>query len=128
MNIEAVTKRKPSGEELQGLSFAWKVCKHVKSNAIVYAFKDRTAGIGIGQTSRVYSARTGAVNALEPLKGSVVASDGFFPFRDGIDELHKVGVTAIVQPGGAMHDKEVIAAADEHNIAMIITGVRHFRH
>lgn len=126
--LEAVTKRNPTEEELQGLSFAWKVCKHVKSNAIVYAFKDRTAGIGIGQTSRVYSARTGAVNALEPLKGSVVASDGFFPFRDGIDELHKVGVTAIVQPGGAMHDKEVIAAADEHNIAMIITGVRHFRH
>ncbi|MBI5199889.1 MAG: bifunctional phosphoribosylaminoimidazolecarboxamide formyltransferase/IMP cyclohydrolase [Nitrospirae bacterium] len=127
-SIEAVTKRKPSGEELQGLLFAWKVCKHVKSNAIVYAFKDRTAGIGIGQTSRVYSARTGAVNALEPLKGSVVASDGFFPFRDGIDELHKVSVTAIVQPGGAMHDKEVIAAADEHNMAMIITGLRHFRH
>lgn len=126
--LEAVTKRNPTEEELQGLSFAWKVCKHVKSNAIVYAFKDRTAGIGIGQTSRVYSARTGAVNALEPLKGSVVASDGFFPFRDGIDELHKVGVTAIVQPGGAMHDKEVIAAADEHNMAMIITGVRHFRH
>lgn len=126
--LEAVTKRKPAEEELQGLSFAWKVCKHVKSNAIVYVFKDRTAGIGIGQTSRVYSARTGAVNALEPLKGSVVASDGFFPFRDGIDELHKVGVTAIVQPGGAMHDKEVIAAADEHNMAMIITGVRHFRH
>lgn len=126
--LEAVTKRNPTEEELQGLSFAWKVCKHVKSNAIVYAFKDRTAGIGIGQTSRVYSARTGAVNALEPLKGSVVASDGFFPFRDGIDELHKVGVTAIVQPGGAMHDKEVIAAADEHNMAMIITGARHFRH
>lgn len=126
--LEAVTKRNPTEEELQGLSFAWKVCKHVKSNAIVYVFKDRTAGIGIGQTSRVYSARTGAVNALEPLKGSVVASDGFFPFRDGIDELHKVGVTAIVQPGGAMHDKEVIAAADEHNMAMIITGVRHFRH
>lgn len=127
-SLEAVTKRKPTEEELEGLSFAWKVCKHVKSNAIVYAFKDRTAGIGIGQTSRVYSARTGAVNALEPLKGSVVASDGFFPFRDGIDELHKVGVTAIVQPGGAMHDKEVIAAADEHNMAMIITGTRHFRH
>ncbi len=127
-SIEAATKRKPAEEELEGLSFAWKVCKHVKSNAIVYAFKDRTAGIGVGQTSRVYSARTGAVNALEPLKGSVVASDGFFPFRDGIDELHKVGVTAIVQPGGAIHDKEVIAAADEHNMAMIITGVRHFRH
>jgi phosphoribosylaminoimidazolecarboxamide formyltransferase/IMP cyclohydrolase len=127
-SLKAVTKRKPTGEELEGLSFAWKVCKHVKSNAIVYAFKDRTAGIGIGQTSRVYSARTGAVNALESLKGSVVASDGFFPFRDGIDMLHEVGVTAIIQPGGAMRDEEVIAAADEHNMAMIITGVRHFRH
>lgn len=127
-NLNAVTKRKPTEEEFEGLTFAWKVCKHVKSNAIVYALKDRTAGIGIGQTSRVYSARTGAVNALESLKGSVVASDGFFPFRDGIDTLHEVGVTAIVQPGGAMHDSEVIAAADEYNMSMIITGIRHFRH
>lgn len=127
-SLKAVTKREPTKEELEGLSFGWKVCKHVKSNAIVYAFRDRTAGIGIGQTSRVYSARTGALNALEPLKGSVVASDGFFPFRDGIDTLHEVGVTAVIQPGGAMRDDEVIAAADEHNMAMIITGVRHFRH
>jgi len=127
-NLKAVTKREPTEEELEGLKFGWKVCKHVKSNAIVYAFKDRTVGIGIGQTSRVYSARTGAANAVEPLKGSVVASDGFFPFRDGIDTLHEVGVTAIIQPGGAMRDDEVIAAADEHNMAMIITGVRHFRH
>lgn len=127
-SLKAVTKRQPTEDELKGLSFGWKVCKHVKSNAIVYVFKDRTAGIGIGQTSRVYSARTGAANALEPLEGSVVASDGFFPFRDGIDALHGVGVTAIVQPGGSLRDDEVIAAADEHNMAMIITGVRHFRH
>ncbi|MFZ6017047.1 MAG: bifunctional phosphoribosylaminoimidazolecarboxamide formyltransferase/IMP cyclohydrolase [Nitrospirota bacterium] len=128
LSLKAVTKRQPTSEELEGLSFAWKVCKHVKSNAIVYAFKDRTAGIGIGQTSRVYSAKTGAMNALEPLQGSVVASDGFFPFRDGIDALHRVGVTAVVQPGGAIHDNEVIAAADEYNMAMLITGVRHFKH
>lgn len=127
-SLKAVTKRQPTPEELEGLSFAWKVCKHVKSNAIVYTFKDRTAGIGIGQTSRVYSAKTGAINALESLRGSVVASDGFFPFRDGIDMLHKVGVTAIIQPGGAMRDDEVIAAADEYDMAMLITGVRHFRH
>ncbi|MBI5188051.1 MAG: bifunctional phosphoribosylaminoimidazolecarboxamide formyltransferase/IMP cyclohydrolase [Nitrospirae bacterium] len=128
LSLKAVTKRQPTPEELEGLSFAWKVCKHVKSNAIVYAFKDRTVGIGIGQTSRVYSAKIGAMNAPKPLQGSVVASDGFFPFRDGIDVLHEVGVTAIVQPGGAIHDNEVIAAADEYNMAMLITGVRHFRH
>lgn len=128
LSLKAVTRRQPTPEELEGLSFAWKVCKHVKSNAIVYAFKDRTVGIGIGQTSRVYSAKIGAMNAPEPLQGSVVASDGFFPFRDGIDVLHEVGVTAIVQPGGAIHDNEVIAAADEYNMAMLITGVRHFKH
>jgi phosphoribosylaminoimidazolecarboxamide formyltransferase/IMP cyclohydrolase len=113
---------------MDGLAFAWKVCKHVKSNAIVYAFRDRTAGIGIGQTSRVYSAKTGAMNALEPLKGTVVASDGFFPFRDGIDAIHEMGVTAVIQPGGSMKDEEVIKAADEHGMAMLITGVRHFKH
>lgn len=128
MNLKAVTKRQPTEDERLALSFAWKVCKHVKSNAIVYAFKDRTAGIGIGQTKRVYSARIGAMNSTESLKGSVAASDGFFPFRDGIDVLHEMGVTAVIQPGGSLKDKEVIVAADEHGMAMIITGVRHFRH
>lgn len=128
MTIKAVTKRQPTDEERKALSFAWKVCKHVKSNAIVYAFKDRTAGIGIGQTKRVYSAKIGAMNATEPIKGAVAASDGFFPFRDGIDVLHEMGVTAVVQPGGSIKDSEVIQAADEYGMAMIITGVRHFRH
>jgi len=126
--LKAVTRRQPTEDERMALSFAWKVCKHVKSNAIVYAFKDRTVGIGIGQTSRVYSAKIGAMNACEPVKGSVVASDGFFPFRDGIDVLHEMGVTAVVQPGGSLKDDEVIRAADEHNMAMLITGVRHFKH
>lgn len=128
MSMKAVTKRQPSKEELEGLSFAWKVCKHVKSNAIVYALRDRTVGIGIGQTSRVYSAKIGALNACEPLRGTVAASDGFFPFRDGIDVLHEMGVTAVIQPGGSMKDNEVIEAANEYDMAMIITGIRHFRH
>jgi phosphoribosylaminoimidazolecarboxamide formyltransferase/IMP cyclohydrolase len=128
MALKAVTKRQPTKDELEAMSFAWKVCKHVKSNAIVYAFKDRTAGIGIGQTKRVFSAQTGLLNAGEPVKGSVAASDGFFPFRDGIDVLHEAGVTAVVQPGGSVKDEEVIKAADEYAMAMIITGVRHFRH
>ncbi|MDI6802041.1 MAG: bifunctional phosphoribosylaminoimidazolecarboxamide formyltransferase/IMP cyclohydrolase [Thermodesulfovibrionales bacterium] len=128
MALKAVTKRQPTKDELEALSFSWKVCKHVKSNAIVYAFRDRTVGIGIGQTSRVYSAKIGAINACESVKGSVVASDGFFPFRDGIDVLAETGVTAIVQPGGSLKDSEVVQAADEYNMAMIITGARHFRH
>jgi phosphoribosylaminoimidazolecarboxamide formyltransferase / IMP cyclohydrolase len=128
MSIEAVTKRQPTKEEREGLAFSWTVCKHVKSNAIVYAQKDRTLGIGIGQTKRVFSAQIGALNACEDLKGSVAASDGFFPFRDGIEELNKVGVTAVVQPGGSIKDKEVIAACDEFGMAMLLTGNRHFRH
>jgi phosphoribosylaminoimidazolecarboxamide formyltransferase/IMP cyclohydrolase len=128
MSLKAATRRQPTRDELEAMAFAWKVCKHVKSNAIVYAFKDRTAGIGIGQTKRVFSAQTGLMNAGEPVKGSVAASDGFFPFRDGIDVLHEAGVTAVVQPGGSVKDEEVIRAADEHGMAMLITGVRHFRH
>ncbi|MDA8169541.1 MAG: bifunctional phosphoribosylaminoimidazolecarboxamide formyltransferase/IMP cyclohydrolase [Nitrospiraceae bacterium] len=127
-SLSAVTKRQPTPDEMEALEFAWRVVKHVKSNAIVYAFKDRTLGIGIGQTSRVYAAKTGAINALERLEGSVVASDGFFPFRDGIDAIKKVGVTAIIQPGGSVRDDEVIKACDEHGMAMLITGVRHFKH
>lgn len=126
--ITASTKRTPTQEELDGLDFAWKVAKHVKSNAIVYAKKDRTLGIGIGQTSRVFAARIGALNACEDLTGAVVASDGFFPFRDGIDEIHKMGVTAIVQPGGSVKDDDVIAACDEHDMVMLLTGIRHFKH
>ena len=128
MSMKAITKRQPTRDELEALSFAWKVCKHVKSNAVVYAFKDRAAGIGIGQTKRVYTAKIGAMNAGEPIQGSVAASDGFFPFRDGIEVLHEMGVTAVVQPGGSVKDSEVIAAADEFNMAMIMTGTRHFRH
>lgn len=127
-SLAAVTKRAPTRDELDALDFAWRVVKHVKSNAIVYAFKDRAAGIGIGQTSRVYAARVGAINAVESLTGSVVASDGFFPFRDGIDGIKKVGVTAVIQPGGSVKDDEVIKACDEHDMAMLITGVRHFKH
>lgn len=127
-SLKAVTKRAPTKDELEAMSFAWKVCKHVKSNAIVYAFKDRTCGVGIGQTKRVFSARIGLLNAGEPVKGSVAASDGFFPFRDGIDVLHEAGVTAVVQPGGSVKDDEVIRAADEYGMAMLITGIRHFRH
>lgn len=127
-SLKAVTKRPPTAEELEALEFAWNVCKHVKSNAIVYAFRDRTVGIGIGQTSRVYAARAGAINALESLTGTVVASDGFFPFRDGIDAIKKVGVTAVIQPGGSLKDDGVIQAADEHDMAMILTGARHFKH
>lgn len=110
------------------MKFAWKVCKHVKSNAIVYAREDRTVGLGIGQTSRVFSAKIGAMHALSSLKGTVVASDGFFPFRDNIDVLAQNGVTAIIQPGGSVRDQEVIDAADQYNIAMVFTGIRHFRH
>ena len=127
-SLQAVTKRKPTEEELSALDLAWRVVKHVKSNAIVYAFADMTAGIGIGQTSRVYAARCGAANAVGPLTGSVVASDGFFPFRDGIDEISKSGVTAVIQPGGSVKDEEVIKACDEHGMAMLMTKARHFKH
>jgi len=127
-SLKAVTRRQPTSDELDGLEFGWRVCKHVKSNAIVYACKDMTAGIGMGQTSRVFAARTGAQNAVLELKGSVVASDGFFPFRDGVDELHDHGVTAVIQPGGSVKDDEVIAACDEHDMAMLLTGARHFKH
>ena len=125
---KVVTKRQPSDAEWASLQFAWKVCKHVKSNAIVYATGLRTAGIGGGQTSRVDSARIAAMKARSPLAGSVVASDAFFPFRDGVDAAAEAGATAVVQPGGSLRDDEVIAAADEHGMAMVFTGIRHFRH
>jgi phosphoribosylaminoimidazolecarboxamide formyltransferase/IMP cyclohydrolase len=125
---EVVTKRAPSEEEWKALLFAWTVVKHVKSNAIVYANAAQTVGVGAGQMSRVDSARFAAQKAVLPLAGTVVASDAFFPFRDGIDEIAKTGATAVVQPGGSVRDEETIAAADEHGLAMVFTGVRHFRH
>lgn len=125
---KVVTKREPTVEEWKALRFAWRVCKHVKSNAIVYAREDRTVGLGIGQTSRVFSSKIGAMHALSPLKGTVVASDGFFPFRDNIDVLAQNGVTAVIQPGGSVRDQEVIDAANQYGIAMVFTGIRHFRH
>ena len=125
---EVVTKRAPSEEEWAALLFAWTVVKHVKSNAIVYANATQTVGVGAGQMSRVDSARIAAQKAVLPLKGTVVASDAFFPFRDGLDEIAKAGATAVIQPGGSVKDEEVIAAADEHKMAMVFTGVRHFKH
>ena len=127
-SLRIVTKRAPSAQELEALLFAWKVCKHVKSNAIVYALRDRTVGVGAGQMSRVDSAKIAVMKAQRPTAGTVVASDAFFPFRDGLDVAAAAGATAAIQPGGSVRDAEVIAAADEHGMAMVFTGVRHFRH
>jgi phosphoribosylaminoimidazolecarboxamide formyltransferase/IMP cyclohydrolase len=126
--LKVVTKRKPTAEEIASLIFAWRVCKHVKSNAILYAKDGQTLGVGAGQMSRVDSARFGAVKAVLPLKGCVAASDAFFPFADGLEEIAKVGATAVIQPGGSVRDPEVIAAADKLGVAMVFTGMRHFRH
>jgi phosphoribosylaminoimidazolecarboxamide formyltransferase / IMP cyclohydrolase len=126
--LKVVSKRQPTSEEKRALLFAWGVCKHVKSNAIVYARDGQTVGIGAGQMSRVDSCKIGAMKAALPLKGTVAASDAFFPFPDGVEEIAKAGATAIIQPGGSVRDQEVIAAADRLNLAMIFTGVRHFRH
>ena len=127
-DLRAVTGRAPTDEESASLLFAWTVCKHTKSNAIVYARAGQTVGVGAGQMSRVDSVRIGAARARLPVAGAVLASDAFFPFRDGIDEAAKHGITAVIQPGGSVRDEEVIAAADEHGLAMVFTGVRHFRH
>jgi phosphoribosylaminoimidazolecarboxamide formyltransferase/IMP cyclohydrolase len=126
--LKFVTKCEPAEDEINDLFFAWTVCKHTKSNAIVYARDGQTVGVGAGQMSRVDSVKLGAMRAQLPVQGSVVASDAFFPFRDGIDEAAKNGITAVIQPGGSMRDAEVIAACDEHNIAMVFTGIRHFKH
>ncbi len=129
--LKTVTRRAPTAAELRDLLFAWRVAKYVKSNAIVYARDERTIGIGAGQMSRVYSARIAGIKAADAglvVPGSVMASDAFFPFRDGLDAAAEAGITAVIQPGGSMRDAEVIAAADEHGIAMVFTGVRHFRH
>ncbi|MBN2516792.1 MAG: bifunctional phosphoribosylaminoimidazolecarboxamide formyltransferase/IMP cyclohydrolase [Deltaproteobacteria bacterium] len=127
-NAQVVTKRIPTEEEYQALNFAWHVVKHVKSNAIVFATKDQLVGVGAGQMSRVDSVKIARMKANLPTKGTVLASDAFFPFRDGVDMAAEAGVTAIVQPGGSIRDEEAIQAADEHGIAMIFTGRRHFRH
>jgi phosphoribosylaminoimidazolecarboxamide formyltransferase/IMP cyclohydrolase len=126
--LRVVSTRTPSAEEFDALAFAWKVAKHTKSNAIVYARPDRTVGVGAGQMSRVDSVKIGAMKAVLPLAGTVIASDAFFPFPDGIDEAAKVGVSAVIQPGGSVKDDEVIAAANKHGMAMVLTGMRHFRH
>ncbi len=130
-DLKIVTKVKPDQKQLEDLLFCWKVAKYVKSNAIVYAKDGQTIGVGAGQMSRVYSAKIAGIKAAdEGLKvaGSVMASDAFFPFRDGLDAAAEAGIAAVIQPGGSMRDEEVIAAADEHGIAMVFTGMRHFRH
>jgi phosphoribosylaminoimidazolecarboxamide formyltransferase/IMP cyclohydrolase len=127
-DLSVMTKRSPSEKELEDLLFAWTVCKHTKSNAIVYARDQQTVGVGAGQMSRVDSVRIGAMRAQLPIEGSVLASDAFFPFRDGLDEAAKHRITAVIQPGGSVRDNEVIAAADEHGLAMVFTGIRHFKH
>jgi len=127
-DLRVVTQRAPTPEETRSLLFAWKVCKHVKSNAIVYARDGQTVGVGAGQMSRVDSAKIGAMKAQLPLKGTVAASDAFFPFPDGVEEIAKAGATAVIQPGGSQRDAEVIEAADRLGLAMLFTGVRHFRH
>ncbi len=131
-DLSAVTDRKPTDEEMRALLFAWSVCKHVKSNAIVYARFDgghgQTVGIGAGQMSRVDAARFGAMKAVLPLAGTVAASDAFFPFADGLETVAEAGATAVIQPGGSVRDAEVIAAANRLGVAMVFTGIRHFRH
>ena len=129
--LKVVTRREPDAQEMRDLEFAWRVAWYVKSNAIVFARDGRTVGIGAGQMSRVVSARIAAMKAEEeglPVEGSVMASDAYFPFRDGIDTAAQAGIVAVIQPGGSMRDEEVIAAADEHDMTMIFTGIRHFRH
>ncbi|HEV2836733.1 MAG TPA: bifunctional phosphoribosylaminoimidazolecarboxamide formyltransferase/IMP cyclohydrolase [Pyrinomonadaceae bacterium] len=126
--LNVVTVRWPNDEEIDALLFAWTVCKHTKSNAIVYARADQTVGVGAGQMSRVDSVKIGAMRAQLPVASSVLASDAFFPFRDGIDEAARHGITAVIQPGGSVRDDEVIAAANEYGLAMVFTGVRHFKH
>jgi phosphoribosylaminoimidazolecarboxamide formyltransferase/IMP cyclohydrolase len=127
-DLKVVSKRPPTAEEMRALLFAWKICKHVKSNAILYARDGQSVGVGAGQMSRVDSARIGAEKAVLPLTGTVAASDAFFPFPDGVEVIAKAGATAIIQPGGSVRDQEVIDTADRLNLAMVFTGVRHFRH
>jgi len=127
-DLKVVTRRASSAEERHDLIFAWTVCKHVKSNAIVFARAGATLGIGAGQMSRVDSVKIAVMKAQSSLAGSVVASDAFFPFADGIEEAAKAGATAVIQPGGSLRDPDVVAAADAAGMAMLFTGMRHFRH
>jgi phosphoribosylaminoimidazolecarboxamide formyltransferase/IMP cyclohydrolase len=127
-DLKVVSERKPAEQEMRDLLFAWKICKHVKSNAILYARNGQTTGVGAGQMSRVDSAKIGAMKSVLGIKGSVAASDAFFPFPDGVEEIAKAGATAIIQPGGSVRDKEVIDTANRLGLAMVLTGVRHFRH
>ena len=130
-DLKIVTQKQPDEQQMRDLLFCWEVAKFVKSNAIVYAKDGQTIGIGAGQMSRVYSAKIAGIKAADEglvVPGSVMASDAFFPFRDGIDAAAAAGISAIIQPGGSMRDQEIIAAADEHGIAMVFTGMRHFRH
>ena len=130
-DLTVVTARAPTDDEVRDLLFAWRVAKFVKSNAIVYCRNNTTVGIGAGQMSRVYSARIAGIKASDEglsVPGSVMASDAFFPFRDGIDNAAEVGISAVIQPGGSKNDAQVIEAANEHKMAMVFTGVRHFNH
>ena len=127
-DLKVVTKREPTEDELKAMLFGWRVVKHVKSNAIVYCGPDRTLGIGAGQMSRIDSARLAIQKAKKKVTGCVMASDAFFPFRDSIDTAAEAGVWAIIQPGGSIRDEEVNEAANEHNLAMMFTGIRHFKH
>jgi phosphoribosylaminoimidazolecarboxamide formyltransferase/IMP cyclohydrolase len=130
-DLRIVTRRQPTQSEIGDLLFAWRVCKYVKSNAIVYVRGGMTIGVGAGQMSRVVSSKIAAMKASEEgleVAGAVMASDAFFPFRDGLDVAAGFGIRAVIQPGGSMRDPEVIAAADEHDMAMVLTGMRHFRH
>ena len=130
-NFKVVTSKKPTELEFEALLFGWKLIKYVKSNAVIFCSRDRTLGIGAGQPSRVDATELAIFKAKKAnlqLTGSVVVSDAFFPFRDGIDVAHEAGATAVIQPGGSIRDEEVIAAADEHNMSMVFTGIRHFRH
>ncbi|MCY7347865.1 MAG: bifunctional phosphoribosylaminoimidazolecarboxamide formyltransferase/IMP cyclohydrolase, partial [Pyrinomonadaceae bacterium] len=130
-DLKIVTEKQPTEAEIRALLFAWKVCRHVKSNAIVFADEFQTVGVGAGQMNRVDSVRIAAMRAGRTalkLKNSVLASDAFFPFRDNIDEAAQLGISAIIQPGGSVKDDEVIQAANEYGLAMVLTGVRHFKH
>ena len=127
-DLKVVSDRKPTGQEMKDLLFALKVCKHVKSNAILYARNGQSTGVGAGQMSRVDSARIGAMKSVLGIKGSVAASDAFFPFPDGVEVIAEAGATAIIQPGGSVRDQEVIDTVNRLGLAMVTTGVRHFRH
>jgi phosphoribosylaminoimidazolecarboxamide formyltransferase/IMP cyclohydrolase len=129
--LRTVSERKPTAQEMEDLLFSWKVVKFVKSNAIVFCRDGRTLGVGAGQMSRIYSAKIAAIKAADAgldIDGAAMASDAFLPFRDTVDQVAEMGISAIIQPGGSMRDEEVIDAANEHGISMVLTGERHFKH